>query len=86
MRFNKTAKALAVALPLFAITACSSTNEGETQTEVNRQAEIAAEKANMDNWMEKYKNPLYRIPMTLMEIFPLGLIVSVISALMLKRK
>lgn len=45
MRFNKTAKALAVALPLFAITACSSTKDDTTQTEVNRQAEIAAEKA-----------------------------------------
>ena len=49
-------------------------------------AEIAAEKANMDDWMEKYESPLYRIPMTLMEIFPLGLIVAVISALILKRK
>jgi amino acid transporter len=49
-------------------------------------AEIEAEKANMIEWMEMYQNPLYRVPMTLMEIFPLGLIVAVISALILKRK
>ncbi|WP_420318640.1 DUF4199 domain-containing protein [Ekhidna sp.] len=48
--------------------------------------EIATEKASMAEWMVKYENPLYRIPMTLMEILPLGLIVSLISALILKRK
>ncbi|WP_424961235.1 DUF4199 domain-containing protein [Ekhidna sp.] len=49
-------------------------------------AEIATEKASMKEWMQMYKNPLYRVPMTLMEIFPLGLIVTLISALILKRK
>lgn len=49
-------------------------------------AEIAAEKATMAEWMEKYKSPLYRVPLTLMEIFPLGLAVTLISALILKRK
>ncbi|MEQ6166060.1 MULTISPECIES: DUF4199 domain-containing protein [unclassified Ekhidna] len=48
--------------------------------------EIAKEKASMEQWMQMYKNPLYRVPMTLMEIFPLGLIVTLISALILKRK
>ncbi|WP_425391180.1 DUF4199 domain-containing protein [Ekhidna sp.] len=49
-------------------------------------AEISEEKASMSEWMEMYKNPLYRVPLTLMEIFPLGLIIALISALILKRK
>lgn len=48
--------------------------------------EIAAEKANMDDWMDKYQNPLYRIPITFLEIFPVGLIITFISSLILKRK
>lgn len=47
--------------------------------------EIAKEKANMDLWMERYESPLYRIPITLMEILPLGLIVALVSALILKK-
>ena len=50
------------------------------------QEEIASKKEEMAVWMEKYESPLYRIPMTLLEIFPLGLLVTVISALVLKRK
>lgn len=49
-------------------------------------SEIATEQAKMDDWMIKYQNPLYRLPLTLMEIFPLGLVVALISALLLKRK
>ena len=48
--------------------------------------EIATEKQNMQEWMEKYKNPLYRIPITLSEILPVGLLVTFISALLLKKK
>jgi len=49
-------------------------------------AEIVAEQTKMDDWLIKYQNPLYRLPLTLMEIFPLGLVVALISALLLKRK
>lgn len=34
--------------------------------------------------MEMYRNPLFRLPITFVEIFPVGLIVAVISALILK--
>ncbi|MEP0984226.1 DUF4199 domain-containing protein [Ekhidna sp.] len=58
----------------------------ELQSQGLSASEIAAERANMDVWMEKYQNPLYRIPITFTEIFPVGLIVTLISALILKRK
>jgi len=48
--------------------------------------EIAAEKANMQLWMERYKNPFYRIPITLTEILPLGLLVALASAIILRKK
>lgn len=35
--------------------------------------------------VESYQNPFYRIPITFTEIFPMGLIVSMISALILHR-
>ena len=49
-------------------------------------AEVAAEKASLQRWIERYENPLYRIPITLTEILPLGLIVALVSALILRRK
>lgn len=47
--------------------------------------EIALEQANLERWMERYKNPLYRIPITLTEILPLGLIVALVSSLILRK-
>lgn len=58
----------------------------ELQNQGLSASEIAAEKASMDMWMERYQNPLFRIPITFTEIFPVGLIVTLISALILKRK
>ena len=49
-------------------------------------AQIAEEKANMELWMVRYENPLYRIPITLTEILPLGLLVALVSALILQKK
>ena len=50
------------------------------------EAEILTKKEEMATWMERYESPFYRIPMTLMEILPLGMVISVVSALILKRK
>lgn len=48
------------------------------------QAEIAKELASME-WMRvQYGNPLFRVPMTLLEIFPVGLLVSLVSAALLR--
>lgn len=49
-------------------------------------AEIKAQTAEMETYKEMYKNPLGVIFLTYMEILPVGLVVSLISALILKRK
>jgi amino acid transporter len=49
-------------------------------------AEINAQTAEMDTYREMYKNPFGVIFLTYMEILPVGLVVSLISALILKRK
>ncbi len=40
--------------------------------------------ADMDKMVENYGNPLFRIPITFSEIFPVGLLVSVVSAAILR--
>ena len=49
-------------------------------------AELAAKIAQMNQMKEWYKNPFMIIVLTLMEIFPIGILVSLISALILKKK
>ena len=39
---------------------------------------------NMAAFAEQYKNPLYRAPITFLEIFPIGLLVALISAALLR--
>lgn len=48
--------------------------------------EIADAKVEMDKFAELYKNPLVRFPITILEIAPVGLIVSLLCAALLKRK
>ena len=51
MRLNKTVKAIAIALPMVALAACSSNSTTEEQSQVDtnaqRQAELAAEQENV---------------------------------------
>ena len=47
-------------------------------------AEIEALRARMAAFAVQYANPLYRLPMTFSEIFPVGVLVSVISAALLR--
>jgi hypothetical protein len=49
-------------------------------------AEIAKQTKTMDNFSEMYKNPFMVALFTYAEIIPVGLIVTLISALILKRK
>lgn len=48
-------------------------------------ADAEEKMAEIENWRELYKNPLFVILLTYMEILPVGLIISVICGLILKR-
>ena len=40
--------------------------------------------ADMERFKAQYNNPLYRVPMTFAEIFPIGVLVSLVSAALLR--
>ncbi len=48
--------------------------------------EVEAATAQMANFKEMYKNPLFAILMTYMEVLPIGMIVALISAFIVKKK
>jgi len=54
------------------------------QAEGASPAAIQAKAAEMNAMAESYKNPLFRIPMTFIEIFPVGIVVALISAGLLR--
>ena len=47
-------------------------------------AEVEAVIAKMAEFRQQYANPLFRLPVTFIEIFPVGLLVSLISAALLR--
>jgi hypothetical protein len=47
---------------------------------------VQQETAKMEEFKVMYRNPLYRAAMTFIEPFPVGLLVTLVSALALKRK
>jgi hypothetical protein len=47
-------------------------------------AAIAAKTAELRSMAEAYRNPLFRLPMTFVEIFPVGLVVTLVSAALLR--
>ncbi|MGQ0714842.1 MAG: DUF4199 domain-containing protein [Gemmatimonadaceae bacterium] len=48
--------------------------------------ELAARAAEMAKFREMYKNPLINAAITLIEVFPVGLVISLISAAILRRE
>lgn len=42
--------------------------------------------ARMRDMVEAYRSPLYRLPITFAEIFPVGLLVSIVSAVLLRNR
>jgi hypothetical protein len=49
-------------------------------------AEIARQQAQMASYSEMYKNPFMLAVLTYMEILPVGIVIALIAALILKRK
>jgi hypothetical protein len=47
-------------------------------------AALAEEMAKLESMRSRYANPLFRLPMTFMEIFPVGFLVALVSALLLR--
>jgi hypothetical protein len=47
-------------------------------------AEVEGVIARMAEFRQQYANPLFRLPVTFIEIFPVGLVVSLISAALLR--
>ncbi|MEI9991842.1 MAG: DUF4199 domain-containing protein [Rhizomicrobium sp.] len=47
-------------------------------------AALAAQVAQLNAMKAQYANPLFRLPMTFLEIFPVGLIIALISAAVLR--
>jgi hypothetical protein len=49
-------------------------------------AAIAEARANMEKFKELYKNPFFNVGITFLEVFPVGLIVTLVSAAILRKK
>mgnify|MGYP000846788384 CR=1 FL=1 len=47
---------------------------------------IAEETRKMDQFRQLYRNPFYNVGITFLEIFPVGLVVTLVSAAILRRK
>lgn len=50
------------------------------------EAELAAKQKEMDEFAKSYKNPWFRVPMTLLEPLPVGLILSLVASGILSRR
>ncbi|MFA6440364.1 MAG: DUF4199 domain-containing protein [Bacteriovoracaceae bacterium] len=55
-------------------------HDGKSQEEIQKKRE------EMKMFAEMYKNPLIRFGMTLLEIFPVGLVITLVSAGILRKK
>lgn len=56
------------------------------ETAQTNAADFTAKTKEMDNFKEMYKNPLFVVLLTYMEVLPLGLIIALICALIAKKK
>ena len=57
----------------------------EMQQSGKSQAEIDMQLENIEKFQELYKNPMIKIGMTFLEIFPVGLVITLICAAILRR-
>lgn len=56
----------------------------QSQAEGASAAEIARMTADMESMRVSYANPLFRLPMTFLEVFPVGVLVALVSAALLR--
>ncbi len=49
-------------------------------------AALEAEVASMETLTSRYANPVFRLPMTFLEIFPVGLLITLVSAGLLRNE
>ncbi len=59
--------------------------ENELRASGTTEAQINEELAKMNDMKESYKNPVIRFGFTLVEILPVGILISLIAALLLKK-
>jgi hypothetical protein len=59
---------------------------GEMKAEGATEAELAKERAEWESFNELYKNPIVRFGVTVMEITPVGVLLTLLSATLLRRK
>jgi hypothetical protein len=50
------------------------------------ESEVAAARAQMESFNELYKNPLVRFAYTLLEILPVGIVITLVSAAILRKR
>ena len=58
----------------------------KAKSESKDEKELQAAMKEIETFNEWYKNPVLRFGMTLMEILPVGILISLISALLLRRR
>lgn len=58
----------------------------KARAESQNEAELNAALQQVETWKEWYKNPLLRFALTMMEILPVGIFITLISAAILRRR
>ena len=58
----------------------------QVQSSGRSAAEVAAKIAEMEKFRNLYRNPVVQVGVTFLEIFPVGLLITLISAAILKKK
>lgn len=76
---------MATALPDFA-TKYAAAQIHQLEASMASAAQIAEAKAEMADFVEMYANPVIRIGFTFLEIVPVGLLATLVSAAILRRK
>jgi hypothetical protein len=64
----------------------SESYENEIRKEAKDDVKMEEDLAYSRKMMDMYKNPIFRFAITVMEVLPVGLIITLLSAVLLKRK